>query len=324
MIFADRFNVLLKRGKCESIGEKMNLEPFIKEINNKKLNVYGVIVKKDGKIISEHRWRQDNFVQVYSVSKSFTAAAIGIASSEGLLSINDRVLNYFKERDNEKISENFDKLRIKDLLTMSTGHEIGTVDVFYYEKPEKSFEDMFFDSPLMYKRGERFEYNNGATYILSMIIQKVTGMKLRDYLMPRLFEPLNIYNPNWDTCERGYNLGYIGLHLTTEQISRFGQLLLDEGLKDGKVIIPKEYVKEMTSKQVSNDGYWNEPETSNGYGYQVWMNTIKDSYRLDGLYGQFCIVIPSKKTVITITSHEEFAQNDILRVVWDKILPILP
>lgn len=296
---------------------------FVDAITEKKLNVYGVVVRQNGKIVGEYRFRENVFVQMYSASKTFTAAAIMMLVEEGRLRLEDKVISFFEKNElPEVISDNLNKLTIYHLLTMSTGHKEGTIDVFYYE-PCENWIKTFFETPLEYEPGTHFAYNNGATYILSVIVQRKTGMMLKDYLMPRLFDVLGIFNPQWDVCPWGYNKGYIGLHLTTEQLSRMGQLLLDKGVYDGKRVLSEASVELMVKKHIDNEGYWDDSETGNGYGFQLWMNSIPGTYRLDGLYGQFCVVIPEKNAVITTTCHQEYEQNDILRIMWDTIYKAL-
>lgn len=295
------------------------LDSFINGVVDNNFNVYGVVVRQHGKIAAEHNFRENVFVQMYSASKTFTAVGIMKAVEENIISLDDKVIDYFtKEELPDVISENLNKLTIYHLLTMTTGHKVGTVDVFYY-KPCENWIKMFFDAPLVYEPGTHFEYNNGATYMLSVIIQRKTGMMLKDYLMPRVFEPLEIFNPQWDVSPWGYNKGYIGLHLTTGQLSAMGQMLLNGGTYNGKKILQKQSVEIMTKKHINNKGYWDDSETGNGYGFQLWMNSIPGTYRLDGLFGQFCIVAPQKDAVITTTCHQEKNQNDIIRLIWDTI-----
>lgn len=285
------------------------------------LNVYGVVVRQHGEIIAEHRYRSNDFVQMYSVSKTVTAIAAGLAMDEGYFKLTDKVVSFFPEKVPVNPCENLSNMTVRDLLCMGTGHAITSLDVHYYDELFK--EDWIthiLARPVEFEPGTHFEYDNGATYLVSAIIQKTTGNKLRDYLMTRIFDPLKIYNPQWDSCPNGINKGYIGLHLTTEQLSRIGQLLLDNGKWDGKQLIPEAYVKMMSSKQIDNTGYWDDVEFQNGYGFQVWLNTIPNSYRFDGLYGQFCIILPDYDAVVTLTSHQELRQNDIIRLVWDTIL----
>ena len=137
--------------------------------------------------------------------------------------------------------------------------------------------------------------------------------------MSRVFEPLKIYNPQWETCPNGVCMEAMGLYLTTEQLSRFGQLLLQKGSWEGVQRIPAWYIAEASQKQSDPAVQQTDPELRVGYGYQMWQNTWPNSFRLDGMFGQYCIILPEQDAVIAITSHEEKNPNDILRLVWETL-----
>jgi hypothetical protein len=176
----------------------------------------------------------------------------------------------------------------------------------------------FLELPVENAPGAPFVYNSGASYMLSAIIQKVTGMRLADYLRPRLFEPLGIERFDWETCPKGINIGGWGLSVTTEAIARFGQLYLQKGIWDGKHILPTEWVEQATSKQVSN-GSNPDSDWEQGYGYQFW-RCRHGAYRGDGAFGQYCIVMPEQQAVLAITSAVDEMQGT-LNLVWEYLLP---
>jgi Beta-lactamase class C and other penicillin binding proteins len=288
------------------------------------LGLYGIVIRQHGEIIAQHRWRSDDDVQLYSVSKTFTAMAAGVAIGEGFFKLSDQVVDFFPELIPERPDEKLLKMTVKHLLTMATGHSFCPfMKAFNAGLEPANWAKVFLDAPLSYEPGTRFEYNNGATYMVSAIIQRKTGMKTRDYLIPRVFTPLHIFNPQWEFCPQGVTKGFMGLFLTTEKLSRFGQLLLNRGEWDGKRLIPAEYVEEATQKQIDNsdfnpDWYITE-DIHQGYGYQIWLNSYPNSYRLDGLYGQYAICFPEKDAVVTITAHQEGNQLDILKLAWDTL-----
>ncbi|MBW7461807.1 serine hydrolase, partial [Paenibacillus sepulcri] len=150
-------------------------------------------------------------------------------------------------------------------------------------------------APVEHEPGTHFVYNSGATYMLSAILQKVTGQTLLEYLQPRLIEPLGIKGAAWDVCPRGINVGGWGLNVTTEDIARFGQLYLQKGMWNGQRLLTEEWIAEATSSQISNgDGGVN--DWAQGYGYQFW-RCRHGVYRGDGAFGQFCIVMPEQDAV---------------------------
>lgn len=292
-------------------------------VMEQKLGLYGIVVRQHGEIIAEHRWRADDEVQLYSASKTFTAIAAGIAMNDGYFKLSDKVVDFFPELVPEHPDEKLLKMTVQDLLAMGTGHAYcPLVNVLNQGLEPTNWAKVFLDTPLAYEPGTHFEYNNGATYMISAIIQRKTAMTTRDFLMPRIFTPLHIFNPQWEVCPLGVTKGFMGLFLTTEKLSRFGQLLLNRGQWEGKQLIPAGYIDEATKVQIDNSGFnsgWATADNHLGYGYQIWMNSYPHSYRLDGLYGQYAICFPEKDAVVTITAHQEGNQSDILKVVWDTL-----
>jgi hypothetical protein len=176
------------------------------------------------------------------------------------------------------------------------------------------------------KPGTVFRYNNTATFMLSAIVQQVTGMTLFDYLQPRIFHPLNIHEIDWDLNPQGINLGMIGLRLHTEDMAKFGQLLLQKGVWNGKTLIPEAWVKEATSFKIkSQGGNANTPAELNdwvqGYCYQMWRGR-NNSVRLDGLAGQFVILLPDKDAIVVLTANASNTQKE-LDLVWSYLLPAI-
>jgi hypothetical protein len=151
-----------------------------------------------------------------------------------------------------------------------------------------------------------------------LFVQKQTGEALVDYLKPRLFEPLGIAKPIWDTNFQGIALGGYGLRVRTEDIAKLGQLYLQEGEWDGKRLLEKEWVAAATSKQVSN-GSNPDSDWAQGYGFQFW-RCRHGAYRGDGAFGQYCVVLPEQDAVVAITSGVKNMQS-ALDVLWDKLLP---
>ena len=291
----------------------------------RRLDIHGIEVRQHGEIIAKHHWRAQYRECVFSVSKSFTSAALGIALNEGLLSLDDKIVDLFPECVPEKPDEKLGLLTVKMSMMMANGH--AECPIFRARRENPTCEDWLSDilsQPLAYQPGTHFLYSNVSGYFISAAIQKKTGKTLRDYLIPRLFEPLHIFNPQWESCPKGINLGASGLYLTTEELSRFGQLLLDNGRFEGRQVVPADYIAMAASRQIDNDnGSTADPEAVAGYGFQFWRNSIPNSYRADGLYGQYIIVLPDYDAVVTVTSHVEENQHNILRLVWDELLPEL-
>jgi CubicO group peptidase (beta-lactamase class C family) len=293
---------------------------FVQTIETNIHELHSFMLLRHGQVIAEGWWSPYAAARphmLFSLSKSFTSTAIGFAVAEGRLSIDDPVLSFFPEEAPVKAGPNLAAMRVRHLLSMSTGHAKDTSSRAFRQKAG-NWAKGFLAIPVRYKPGTHFVYNTAATYMLSAIIQKVAGMTLLEYLTPRLFEPLGIENPTWETCPRGINTGGFGLNVRTEDIARFGQLYLQKGWWRGQKLLQDGWVEQATSFQVSNgdnpDSDWNQ-----GYGFQFW-RCRHNIYRGDGAFGQYCIVMPDQEAVLAITSGLDDMQVP-LNVVWDCLLP---
>ena len=252
---------------------------------------------------------------LYSLSKSFTSTAVGLAVAEGKLSVDDEVLKFFPEDAPAEPTNNLKAMRVSDLLRMSTGHQTEPP-----RTPSQPWTKTFLAHPVPNKPGTHFLYNTSGTYMLSAIVQKATGQTVLDYLRPRLFEPLGIEHPTWETSPQGITAGGYGLSIRTEDIARFGQLYLQKGKWQGKQLVPEAWVEAATTRQTSN-GSNPKSDWDQGYGYQFW-RCRHGAYRGDGAFGQYCIVLPEQDAVIVITSGVKDMQS-VLNLVWDKLLPAM-
>jgi CubicO group peptidase (beta-lactamase class C family)/predicted glycoside hydrolase/deacetylase ChbG (UPF0249 family) len=317
----------LPRSTPETEGvSSQGILDFLDAANRSKHEFHSFMLIRHGKVVSENWWspyRSDLKHTMYSTSKSFTATAIGFAVAEKKLSVSDKVVSFFPDDLPEKVSPNLEDLEIRDLLSMSVGHEkenanfIATSDNWVKE---------FLKTPIVHTPGTKFLYNTPATYMLSAIIQKVTGQKVIDYLQPRLFDPLGIQNIDWEIDPKGINTGGYGLRLKTEDMAKFGLLFLQKGLWNGKQIIPAAWIEEASSMKIMQDlpkGFTTRDSSDwhQGYAYQMW-RCRNNGYRADGANGQFIIILPEKDAVIAITAESTDMQNEI-NLVWKYILPAL-
>lgn len=254
---------------------------------------------------------------LFSLSKSFTSTAIGLAVSEGRLSLDDTVISLFPDDLPEKVTPRLAQMQVRHLISMSTGHSKDTTE-YLFRSPDGNWVKAFLARPVKYKPGTHFLYNTGATYMLSAIIQKTTGMKLLDYLQPRLLEPLGIEGADWETCPRGINTGGYGLRVRTEDIAKFGQLYLQKGMWNGRRLLPEGWVELASAKHINN-GDNPESDWNQGYGFQFW-RCRHNAYRGDGAFGQYCIVMPDQDAVLAITSGLGDMQVP-LNLVWEHLLP---
>lgn len=310
-----------------SAPEPLGIDPaavtrFIGAIEASGLEMHSLMLLRHGSVAAEGWWQPytaDKPHMLFSLSKSFTSTAVGFAVAEGLLSVDDPVLRFFPEAP-EKPGRYWPEMRVRHLLSMSTGHARDTTG-FMRRRRDGDWVRAFLSRPLRYRPGTHFLYNTGATYMLSVIISRVSGQKLVDYLTPRLFAPLGIEGAAWEECPRGYNTGGFGLSLRTEDIARFGQFLLQRGMWLGRQLLPAAWVDDATRKHVENGTADGTSDWGMGYGYQFW-RCIPGCYRGDGAFGQYCIVVPQLDVVLAITSGLNDMQA-VLRRVWDILLPAI-
>ena len=311
---------------------RINLEGYIHDIIKRKITTYHVEVRQHGEIVGCFDWRDNRRDNIHSVSKSFVSMAVGMAVHEGILRLDEKPAEIWPEKLPPNPAPNLLKMTIRDAIMMACGHDYFILEG-YSGKPGVPGRDelenddwieyaMTFDVP--YAPGTHWKYNNFGPYLCSVLIQDRTGERLRDYLMPRLFQPLGIKNPQWfESAAGGYTLGCGGLHLSTTELSRFGQLLLNKGEWDGKQLVPAAWVEEATSFQISNDvGDPVGPDKKAGYGYFFWRCSRDNAYRGYGWGGQYVIVLPQQDACVTIMSHD-FDDQGIMDCVWDNIVPQL-
>ncbi|OWK35582.1 serine hydrolase domain-containing protein [Fimbriiglobus ruber] len=310
-------DVALPRSTPEAQGVSSEVvRAFVEAADKDVTTMHSFMLVRHGHVVAEGWWKPQTPETphvLHSLSKSFTSTAVGLAIEEGKLSLDDEVLKFFPDMGPEKPSDKLQAMRVRDLLTMSTGHET---------EPKRSAEipwvKAFLTHPVPHKPGTHFLYNSMGTYMLSAIVQKVTGQTVLDYLKPRLFDPLGIKDPKWDTSPQGISTGGWGLYVRTEDIAKFGQLYLQKGKWQGKQLVPAAWIELATSRQMSN-GSNPKSDWEQGYGFQFW-RCRHGAFRGDGANGQFCVVLPEQDAVVAITADTRDMRAE-LNVVWDKLLP---
>ncbi|WP_186445526.1 serine hydrolase domain-containing protein [Paenibacillus cremeus] len=301
----------------------LSVESFLEAVRREELNLQSFMLLHHGEVAAETWWppyQPNDQYHVFSLSKSFCSTAVGLAAQEGLLSVDDLVLDYFPSYRTPDIERNMGELRIRHLLTMSTGHTQDPTGAIR-NAADGDWVRAFFESPIEAAPGSLFVYNSGATYMLSAIVQAVTGQTTLEYLQPRLLKPLGIEQATWEMCPRGINTGGWGLRVTTEDIAKFGLLYLRKGLWQGQRLISEAWIEAATVAHIPTPTE-NGIDKRQGYGYQFWRCQPNGVYCGRGMKGQFCIVLPEQDAVIAITSDENRMQL-ILDQVWEHLLPAL-
>ncbi len=258
---------------------------------------HAAMIVRHGHVIAEGAfkpYRLDVPHMLYSMSKSITGLAVGIAIDEGYLSLDDKVTELFPEYVTAANAKILKEHTLRHLLMMSSGirfNEVGSA-------LDENWLKMFMQSVPKFEAGTAFEYNSLNSYVLAAAVVRRTGMSLNEYLTPRLFEPLGIRYHEWEKCPLGIEKGGWGLSLTAEDAAKVGQLCLNMGMWQGKRIVSEEWIRAATSVQIQTPN----GEMRNGYGYQIWISDEDGAYQFNGAFGQYVLVFPKYDTVIVLFS----------------------
>jgi hypothetical protein len=241
---------------------------------------------------------------------------VGLALGEGLLSLDTPVISFFPAQVPDPIDPRVAALTVHHLLSMSTGHDQDVLPAMQ-AGADRDAVRTFLQTPPQTPVGSRHVYNNGATNVLGAIVRAVTGESLIDYLTPRLFDPLGISGATWATDSQGAELGWSGLHITTESLAALGELYLRDGVWRGRRLLPEGWVAASAQAQVGT-GDRDSIDSTLGYGYGMWVS--RHGFRADGAFGQFALVLPAQDAVVAITAGTDQSQS-LLDQVWTHLLP---
>lgn len=289
--------------------------------------VHGFVILRHGKTIAEGTWAPQDTLNVphmlYSHSKSFTSTAVGFLVDDGKIDLDQRVVSFFPEQVPTNASENLRQVRVRDLLTMNLGadHTDAERDDITGDWVKAMLSNTIDREP-----GTCFKYDSGATHLLAAIVEKVSGKSLMCFLKERLFDPLGMTSP-WSTVSpTGIACGGWGMNMTTRDLARFGQFLLQEGYWDGRQLLSREWVRLATSRQTWSGGIVVQSQTigsgsdwNQGYGFQFW-RCRHDAYRADGAAGQLTVVFPNEDAVVSVHAGLGDMQRE-LDLIWRYLLP---
>lgn len=292
--------------------------------------LHALMVVKDGKVVYEkwdHGYDAEHLHVMWSASKTFTATAVGFAVQDGLLNVTDKVVNFFSEAELPQVqSDALKKMTVYDLLIMSSGFKddcIGRAcsgEDFDWAKATLA-------SEIVFEPGSQFVYNSMNTYLLSVIVSRVTGKRVDEYLEDKLFAPLGIENYMWKQSPQGYSAGGWGLYMRTEDFAKMGLFMLQKGVWDGERLLNEEWLNDAMSPQIMqyagqgltpDDVAKMTPDAWNqGYGYQMWM-CPEGGIRLDGAWAQLCIIYPDKNLVVAAQAYTSNT-GGLVQSIQDRI-----
>ena len=283
------------------------------------LKLHSIVIYKNGDLLTEcyvQPYAKGKKQILFSVSKSFTAVAMMFALQDNLFTLDTKIYDILKKKLSFNPQEDVKEITIHHLLSMTYGFVDKEIQEFYLAD---DWIAEAFSLKLQDKPGTKFFYNNRCPFLCSVIIQELTGKSLLAYLDEKLFKYLNISNVSWEKNQQGYDKGSWGLSLTTRDLAKFGQFILNKGTWDNQELLKSKYVDKLLTVYINTDN--NEfADNKLGYGYYFWKCQIEGAFHAAGLFGQYCIVLPKQQMVIAITSNSENEQKqDILSTTWDFV-----
>lgn len=281
------------------------------------VELHSLMVLRHGHVVAEGWWAPhtpERTRLLYSLSKSFTSAALGFALQEGLVGLDDTVVSHFPEYADEVTDRRTRSLTLRHVASMASGHTRDMVQDALADPrdPVRGF----LLSPPEREPGTVFAYNQPCTYTLASVLQRAAGMPLSAYLRPRLLDPLGIGEVGWLTWPPGREQGFSGLFARTEDVAKLGELFLRRGRWDGTQLLSPEYVDLATAAHLET--HEDNADWQQGYGFQFWRS--RHGYRGDGAFGQFCVVLPEQDMVVATTGGTE-AMQAVLDHLWSQVLP---
>ena len=305
----------------EALGiRSRDIMAYLDELEASNTEMHGLMIMRHGKLCAQGWWAPfgPNVRHgLQSHTKTYAATAVGIAYTEGLLKLDERLIDIFPDESPKDPSENLQKLTVRDVLCMGCGMD-------EMPRPTKDWIRDFLHTPVNHVPGTTYMYNSTGSTMLGAIVRKKTGLGLHEYLTPRLFHKLGIDPDNlrWMCMPDGMEVGGGGLFATTEDNLRLMKLYADGGVWEGERILAEDYVRLATTNQ--NDSATesiNNPEAFDnflGYGFQIWMCKPNGAYRADGAMGQFTIVLPELDMLIAINETAVGAHwaQSTLDITW--------
>ncbi len=313
------------------------LEGLIDDVKKNNIGLDAVMAIQDDVLLGLKRFNGPVKHNVFSVAKTHTVTGIGMAIDEGLLKLSDKPVDFFPEILPEDLDERWYDVTLENLLTMCSGHGKPHLMVIDRKRLRGEAEDPLpkemqeewlrfaFDCPMVYQPGEKFNYGNLAPYVAGRMLEKAVGKTLLDYLYEKMWQPLGVEKPVWETDQAGHTFPASDLYLDIVDMAKLGQIYLGMGEYRGRRYLSREWVENATRKHVDSNvinpaGYAKDEEM--GYGFYIWENSLEGSYRAYGREGQFVIVIPDKNAVVATQAMHSNVQ-DVLDLVWEHIVPQL-
>lgn len=313
----------LPRALPSDVGvDPAGVHAFLDGLGRRRIDLHSLHLLRHGRVFAEATWapyRPGHAPLLYSLSKTFCSAAVGLAVADGAFGYDDRLVDLFADVVDAP-GPVASRILVRDCLAMATGHTSDTVFTPRLERlPGRTPWRAALDREPDGEPGTTFCYNQFATWTLAEVVRHATGRSVLDLLQERVFAPLGITGSHWDADAQGRLLGFTGLHLPPEGIASFFQLVADDGVRDGERLLPVEWVTRHRHKHVETAPAQTNPDWAQGYGWQVWHDT-QGGYRGDGAFGQFGVILPKLDAVVVLTGLT-LRMQEVLDELWASLLP---
>ena len=272
------------------------------------LDLHSIMLYRHGNVVAEGwSWPYASHRphMMHSLTKSVNVCGVGLAIDEGYFSLDDPVTDFFDGELPETVSDNLRAMTVRDLLTMQSGHA-ESVSGSVFRPIKTSWVTEFFKIPVVYEPGTHYLYSSAVSFMLSAIVTRTTGESVRDFLKPRMLEPLGITGLTWGSSPAGISSGGNGLTWKTVDSLKLGILHLNKGKWAGERVLPAAWVTEATRAQVPGGHY----------GYQWWVNDDADAYFAVGAFGQYAIVFPNHDAVLALTAGVQ-SSSSLREIAWE-------
>lgn len=308
-----------------------SIKSFVESVLQKHLGVHHVWVHRGEELVANfHFLPTDRRTDIFSASKAVVAMAIGLAEAEGILRLDEHVMDTLRPFAPADLDRLWERVTIRDLLMMASGQRENllvakatrTGEIARDALPDPDWAHYVLGVAPEEVPGTIFVYNNSSPYLLSRLLAEKTGENLLQWLKPRLFKPLDIGNPQWTTDPLGHPIGLGGLLLSSEEFARLTVLSQQYGRWQGQQLLPEEFMRAATAKQIESVEDFRKQDRddhSSGYGYYYWRARRDDAFYLSGWGGQLGVCVPRANLAVTVTGYE-FQTQRLLDVIWRTIV----
>ncbi len=289
----------------ETVGiSSQNILDFLHELEEYNICMHSMLLIRHDKLIAETYYAPYTAItlhRMFSVTKSFTALAIGLLSEEGKLDLNDRIIDHFPEKLPKKVHPYIEQITIKDMLIMATAHERTT----FKRSNDPDWVRSFFVVEPSHLPGTIFSYDTSSSHTLAALVEKLSGMSLLDYLRTKFLDKLDFSPHAYITTDpMGIATGGSGLMATPMDLAKVAWLVMRNGQYQGETLLPPQFLAAATSKQIDTSVRGGNIDEKQGYGYQFW-RVRNNGYAMFGMGGQLAVCFPDYDLLLITTADTQ-------------------